>query len=168
MLAALLVAHLHALALGACPAGAIRSCTLAGCCVATQECVGTTWDACTCEVPVGQTCGAATQCATYKYNSSCQCVATVNTGAACNDANACTTNDRCDAAGTCAGSMMALDDGNPCTLDKCDPAIGITHQLANTSASTCSSATYFCYDKYGNVTKKVVCVAGSPCDTSCP
>lgn len=31
-----------------------------------------------------------------------------------------------------------------------------------------TSGSYFCYDKYGNVTRKVVCVDGVTCDTSCP
>lgn len=61
-----------------------------------------------------------------------------------------------------------MDDGNACTLDRCDSTTGaITHTPAVNDAE-CSSGTYFCYDKYGNVTRKVVCVDGVTCDTSCP
>jgi hypothetical protein len=44
----------------------------------------------------------------------------------CDDNNACTENDVCqgDAAGTCAGTGIDCDDGNPCTADLCDPATG--------------------------------------------
>jgi len=93
---------------------------------------------------------------------------TITTGAACNDSNACTTSDRCDATGKCAGTPIAgIDDQNPCTFDRCDPTTGvITHPLASAEAS-CSSGTFYCHDKYGNVTRKVVCVAGQPCDAYC-
>jgi hypothetical protein len=170
MLAALLVAHLQAMSLGACPPGAVRSCTLAGCCVATQECAGTTWDPCICDVAVGQTCGATTQCTTYAYNASCQCVATVATGTTCNDGNACTTNDRCAANGSCAGTPLStIDDRDPCTADSCNSATGVvTHTPMTSQLSTCSSGTFFCYDKYGNVTKQVVCAKDVACDTTCP
>ena len=47
-------------------------------------------------------------------------------GSACNDNNACTTNDQCSGT-TCAGIAAVVDDGDPFTVDSCDPAIGVVH-----------------------------------------
>lgn len=51
-------------------------------------------------------------------------------GTPCVDGNACTTGDSC-AAGQCVGLPLqvsdACDDGNPCTLDGCNPVSGCTH-----------------------------------------
>ena len=46
--------------------------------------------------------------------------------APCDDANACTGNDRCQA-GACAGSDLACDDHNDCTVDSCDKTAGCQH-----------------------------------------
>ncbi len=52
-------------------------------------------------------------------------------GAPCDDANACTVGDSCDSAGTCqAGAPLVIDDGDPCTIDSCDPATGAVHTAA--------------------------------------
>ncbi len=84
--------------------------------------------------------------------SSCAGVA-VSAGAACDDGNACTGGDTCDGGGSCGGSALggvpcgdgdacngvetcvagacgvdpapAVDDGDPATLDTCDPVTGI-------------------------------------------
>ena len=50
------------------------------------------------------------------------CVYTPTTGP-CNDANACTVNDKCGN-GLCGGGPASCDDSNPCTTDTCDPAKG--------------------------------------------
>lgn len=47
----------------------------------------------------------------------------VNQGGACDDGNACTSNDQC-ANGSCAGQSVKCDDSNVCTDDSCDPASG--------------------------------------------
>jgi len=44
----------------------------------------------------------------------------------CDDGNACTENDYCDA-GTCVGMPVNCDDGNDCTDDLCDPITGCYH-----------------------------------------
>jgi RHS repeat-associated protein len=62
-------------------------------------------------------------------------------GASCSDGNACTTNDVCNEAGVCSGTPVALDDGNPCTADTCDPLIGERHDPVPVGAS-CSDANY--------------------------
>jgi len=43
---------------------------------------------------------------------------------ACEDGNACTVNDFCNAAHECVGYPAVCNDFNPCTDDRCDPAIG--------------------------------------------
>lgn len=180
MLTLLLAAQLHAVAIAACPDGAIRACTLAGCCRAVQECVFPTWGACTCESP---------------------------RGAPCDDGNACTSNDRLDTACRCAGTPVTIDDGNPCTGDFCDPALGVRHvpvavddgnpctadscspttgSIAHTpltgaacgtsgthwcdSSGQCLSApvTHLCLDDAGNITRQVTCAAGTSCTPTCP
>jgi len=44
---------------------------------------------------------------------------TPNGGAACDDADPCTVDDICDAAGACAGVAMDCDDAQACTADTC-------------------------------------------------
>ena len=44
-------------------------------------------------------------------------------GTACNDLDACTTEDVCSD-GSCAGEPMACDDGDDCTMDACDEHLG--------------------------------------------
>lgn len=58
--------------------------------------------------------------------------APVAAGVSCSDANACNGVETCDGQGTCvAGAAPALDDGNRCTADACDPLLGVVHaQLA--------------------------------------
>jgi hypothetical protein len=57
-------------------------------------------------------------------------------GASCSDANACNGEERCDAFAKClAGTTPLVDDGNPCTVDGCDPATGPTHRPAAAGVS---------------------------------
>lgn len=44
-------------------------------------------------------------------------------GSACDDKNACTTQESC-ADGLCVGEAMPCSDGEGCTIDACDPAVG--------------------------------------------
>ncbi|HSP96093.1 MAG TPA: MopE-related protein [Candidatus Dormibacteraeota bacterium] len=41
----------------------------------------------------------------------------------CADVSACTYNEHCEA-GSCISDVLACDDGNPCTSDSCNPAVG--------------------------------------------
>jgi hypothetical protein len=49
-------------------------------------------------------------------------------GTPCPDGDVCNGDEVCDSAGACAQIIPpAIDDGDACTFDACDPAIGITH-----------------------------------------
>ncbi|MBI5495034.1 MAG: hypothetical protein HY904_08390, partial [Deltaproteobacteria bacterium] len=55
----------------------------------------------------------------------------------CDDGDACNGVESCDSAGVCAaGVPPAVDDGNPCTVDGCDPASGVTH-VASAAGTAC-------------------------------
>ncbi|HEX2880836.1 MAG TPA: discoidin domain-containing protein, partial [Polyangiaceae bacterium] len=57
-------------------------------------------------------------------------------GSACGEANACSGAASCDAVGNCiAGSVLPIDDGNPCTADACDPVTGVSHTPLAAGAS---------------------------------
>ncbi|XYH97831.1 hypothetical protein ACMHYB_60445 [Sorangium sp. So ce1128] len=73
------------------------------------------------------------------------------TGNACNDGDACTTNDTCSA-GACVGVPPNCDDSNVCTNDSCNPSTGCVHTnvsngtqcndgSACTTNDTCQSGT---------------------------
>ncbi len=50
-------------------------------------------------------------------------------GTSCDDNNGCTSLDTC-VGGSCRGGLLiACDDGNPCTVDACDPSLGCTAAL---------------------------------------
>jgi hypothetical protein len=64
------------------------------------------------------------------------CEATILGGQTCDDADACTLNDRCADDGTCGGQPRDCADLNPCSIDGCDAATGLcTH--APGSATRC-------------------------------
>ena len=71
-------------------------------------------------------------------------------GGACTDGTACTTGDSCQA-GVCTGTIVACGDGNPCTVDACDPATGCSHTAGNDGAA--------CDDKT-DCTKSDTCSGG--------
>jgi hypothetical protein len=52
---------------------------------------------------------------------------TAPNGTACNDSNACTTNDVCTSGACVGGPALSCDDNNSCTTDTCDPASGCVH-----------------------------------------
>ncbi|MCC6645813.1 MAG: hypothetical protein IT374_09615, partial [Polyangiaceae bacterium] len=57
--------------------------------------------------------------------------APLGAGATCSDGDACNGAETCNGSGACvAGAPPTLDDGDPCTVDACTPAGGITHAPA--------------------------------------
>lgn len=60
-------------------------------------------------------------------------------GLPCDDANACTTGETCQA-GTCTGgSAVACDDGIACTVDACHPATGCLHLTDHGACGACET-----------------------------
>jgi len=68
------------------------------------------------------------------------CVHRVARGRSCDDENACTEIDRCQADGTCEGVPINVgrrcNDDNPCTFDECDPRVGCVNPPNN--GASCS------------------------------
>lgn len=66
-------------------------------------------------------------------------VVAVEDGTPCDaDASVCTDGDAC-LQGTCAaGAPLDCDDGDPCTIDACDPATGCTHVASTEPACVCA------------------------------
>lgn len=56
------------------------------------------------------------------------CVVTPSPGRSCDDSDRCTLEDRCDDEGQCGGVASLCDDGDPCTVDTCDPVSGCAHE----------------------------------------
>jgi RHS repeat-associated protein len=49
-------------------------------------------------------------------------------GTSCGNADVCDGDERCDPSGSCAaGTPLAVDDGDACTFDDCDPETGVLH-----------------------------------------
>jgi len=65
----------------------------------------------------------------------------VNNTLACNDGNACTTNDRCSS-GVCAGTAMACNDNNACTTDSCSNGVCqyVNNTLACNDGNACTTS----------------------------
>lgn len=75
----------------------------------------------TCETD--EDCGSPGNCLTARCDLG-ECIAEpLPNDAPCDDDSVCTENDRC-ADGLCAGEAVSCDDGNDCTGDLCDPALG--------------------------------------------
>jgi hypothetical protein len=124
---------------GACQPGTPKACVDDPCvagaqCVAGQ-CVGGTPLACDDGIPCtvdlcapgvgcihapddGQ-CASADPCRPGRCNPNQGCVAQAVSGPACDDADACTTADRCTN-GTCRGKAVVCSDGAACTDDRCE------------------------------------------------
>jgi RHS repeat-associated protein len=84
----------------------------------------------------------------------------VAAGTPCGDGNACNGPETCSGAGVCtAGSPPVVDDGNPCTIDSCDPVAGVVHQPA--PAGTSCSNDNAC-DGAETCNSVGACVAGAP------
>jgi ubiquitin len=52
-------------------------------------------------------------------------------GTACDDNSVCTQGDTCKGGSCQAGAAIVCEDGNPCTLDGCDPVGGCSHKAAD-------------------------------------
>lgn len=95
-----------------------------------------------CNTPPGPDClDSATQ---RVYNAAGTCSAGQCTYAAttqvCNDNNACTTGDRCQAGSCVSSGSLGCNDNNACTNDACDPVAGCVYAAGSGMACTTNSA----------------------------
>ncbi len=84
--------------------------------------------------------------------------------APCDDGVACTVGDVCGGGWCLPGALDDCDDGNPCTGDSCDPAIGCQHVLVDGGCDDGDA----CTD--GDLCVLGACVSGAPltCDDGNP
>jgi N-acetylneuraminic acid mutarotase len=80
-------------------------------------------------------------------------------GTACDNATICDGREKCDAAGHCqSGTPLAVDDGNSCTTDSCDPTLGAQHS-PNVDGSSCSDGNAC---TQGDTCHAGTCTSGAP------
>ncbi|MBX3275625.1 MAG: PKD domain-containing protein, partial [Sandaracinaceae bacterium] len=87
------------------------------------------------------------------------CFAGVEVLSTCDDGDACNGAETCAAATCLPGVPSDLDDGNPCTHDACDPAVGVVHTPL--PAGTSCDEGDVC-DGESVCDGAAVCVAGTP------
>jgi hypothetical protein len=88
-------------------------------------------------------------------------------GTNCDDGDKCTASDTCNGSGACVpGAPVPVDDGNPCTVDACDPATGAVTHTPVAAGTSCDD---------GNLCNGVAacdgsgaCVPGAPVDCATP
>jgi hypothetical protein len=85
--------------------------------------VGDKCDAGKCLAGKAPSCDDANPCTTDACDKATGCTHT-NNSAACNDGNGCTGGEACKNGGCSGGVAKVCDDGNPCTVDACDPTTG--------------------------------------------
>ncbi|NUN16602.1 MAG: hypothetical protein HUU55_23495, partial [Myxococcales bacterium] len=90
-------------------------------CTTTDTCAG---GVCVSGPPLN--CDDNNDCTDDSCDPSTGCEYSNNTGP-CDDANACTTVDSCDAGVCISGPLLDCDDGNVCTDDTCNPASGCVY-----------------------------------------
>jgi hypothetical protein len=111
----------------------------AGVCDVAESCTGTSASCpadakstAVCRAAVGP-CDVAESC--DGASNDCPANGFQPNGTACNDGNACTQSDTCQA-GTCmAGATLTCNDDNACTTDSCDPGSGCVHTPDNSAYS---------------------------------
>jgi hypothetical protein len=78
-------------------------------------------------------------------NCVCAGVLGCTPGAACNDNNACTTGEVFDANCNCGGgTAVDPNDGDPCTLDTCDPITGVSNVFQDADGDGTCDANDLC------------------------
>jgi hypothetical protein len=84
-------------------------------------------------------------------------------GTLCPAVDACRAQGACDASGTCtSGALLSVDDGNACTTDSCDPALGVRHVPA--AAGTACPALDACHAA-GSCDSGGACASGATLPT---
>jgi sulfatase modifying factor 1 len=78
------------------------------------------------QLPIGPPCTDSDLCTDNACGQMGGCLITVNE-APCSDGDICTVDDQCTDGACLPGETSAPDDGIACTLDGCEPGIGVTH-----------------------------------------
>lgn len=65
-------------------------------------------------------------------------------GTPCDDGSVCTTNDVIDANCNCTGTEVNPDDGDPCTVDSCDPLTGVSNLFQDSDGDGTCDANDLC------------------------
>ena len=81
-------------------------------------------------------CDDGDPCTTGTCNTDGSCKQTQLAGLPCDDANTCTTIDKCLSGKCTGGAALNCDDQDPCTSDACDPFTGCTHKAASDAVCT--------------------------------
>jgi RHS repeat-associated protein len=144
-----------ALSQGICTTGSTRTCKITNCTAASQVCLADrTWGPCACSK-----CDDGNPCTTDTWNGTA-CVSSpanlddgnpctvdacsartgithtpIANGTYCSDGNVCNGLETCWSGVCQPGSPLQIDDGNPCTIDSCDPVLGVQHTPATAGAS---------------------------------
>jgi cysteine-rich repeat protein len=109
-----------------------------------------------CKIGSALSCDDSNVCTADSCDPSAGCLHKPIAGS-CNDGNACTDNDQCNA-GSCAGSIKVCDDANPCSLNTCDPQAGCQYP-DEADKTFCSADTkYWC--EAGQCVVKILCGNG--------
>ncbi len=93
------------------------------------------------------------------------CSVVLDSGAPCDDGDACTVADQCDSVGSCAGLSLTCDDGVACTVDACDAGGLCTHAP---DASTCEDGNDCTSDSCDAASGCKHVVVVGPCDDGDP
>ena len=96
----------------------------------------------------------------------CPALANVEPGDVCDDQNACTTGEQIQSDCTCGGGIAVdPDDGDPCTLDSCDPVTGVSNVFQDTDSDGLCDAIDSC-PVLPNVEPGDTCDDGDQCTTN--
>ena len=148
------------------PAGSCKHPATLGNCDDGNPC--TTGDHCSygaCQLAGLLDCSDGNPCTADSCDAKSGCVH-ANSGGACSDDNACTLGDAC-AGGACQpGVTLDCEDGNPCTANACDPALGCTatvvEGIACTDGNLCTTGDS-CAAGVCAGTGSLGCDDGNPC-----
>ncbi len=146
---------------GQCVGGQPLSCTPLDDCHETGVCDPTTGLCTTPEKQDGAACNDADLCTTGDACLSGMCVGAEPVS--CFDGSACTA-EVCDPAVGCVSSTISCDDGNACTTDGCDAGSGCTHTaVVCDDGDACTADT--CNPASGCAIAPVSCDDGNACTT---
>ena len=104
------------------PANQGGACSDGNACTVGEEC-----DEGACAGGIAANCNDGNGCTTDSCVPDVGCLHEPNSEP-CDDENVCTVGDLCSGAECVSGEALLCDDGNPCTDDACDPAVGCTHE----------------------------------------